>query len=265
MTAEKSFAIVLRVVEFSETSLIVTLYTEQHGRVSALAKGAQRPKSPFESALDLLSLSRVVFLRKSGDALDLLTEAKLERRFRAAARSLPRLYAGLYVAELLAAWTTDGDTNSELFHLANNTLARLDGDASVPLTLLHFEIRGLHLIGQLPALDDCVGCGARVDPMRRTSFGLIAGGVLCTACKPGHRQVISISQPARSLFGKLAKTTEPTSQLHADGAKSLGEVRGIMNQVVAHQLERRPRLAPWIARYCHGGEVRSKSRSARTT
>src|SRR4026207_2013794 len=116
MSAEKSLAIVLRVVEFSETSCVVTLYTRDFGKIGALAKGARRPKSPFESALDLLAarraafppetsdprqprgpvesarallaVCRVVFLHKSSDALDLLTEARLERRFRAARRDL---------------------------------------------------------------------------------------------------------------------------------------------------------------------------------
>ena len=90
MSAEKTIAIVLRSVEFSESSYISTLFTESAGKITALAKGARRPKSAFENALDLLSISRVVFLRKSSDAMDLLTEAKLERRFRAAARDLTR-------------------------------------------------------------------------------------------------------------------------------------------------------------------------------
>ena len=88
MASEKTRAIVLKLVEFSETSCVVTLFTEDFGKVGALAKGARRPKSAFEGALDLLALVRIVFLRKSSDALDLLTEAKLERRFRSAQRDL---------------------------------------------------------------------------------------------------------------------------------------------------------------------------------
>ena len=95
MSSEKSWAVVIRVVDFSESSCIVTLFTEGFGKISALAKGARRPKGPFEAAIDLLAVCRVVFLHKSSEALDLLTEAKLERRFRAASKSLSRLYAGL--------------------------------------------------------------------------------------------------------------------------------------------------------------------------
>ena len=101
MPLEKTQAIVLRVIEFSESSCVVTLFTRDFGKVGALAKGARRPKSAFDSALDLLSVCRIVFLPKSSEALDLLTEARLERRFRLAGRSLPCLYAGYYVAELL--------------------------------------------------------------------------------------------------------------------------------------------------------------------
>src|SRR5687767_3373072 len=149
MATEKTQAIVLRVVEFSETSLVVTLFTEDFGKISALAKGARRPKGPFEAALDLLAVVRIVFLRKSSEALDLLTEAKLSRRFRSAQRDLARLYAGYYVAELLAELTEPGDAHRDLFLAADATLLALDEGAAVPETLLRFELATLHEVGHL--------------------------------------------------------------------------------------------------------------------
>src|SRR5215467_3258020 len=138
MSSEKTLALVLRVVEFSETSSVVTIFTRDFGKISALAKGARRPKGPFESALDLLSLCRIVFLRKSSDALDLLTEAKLERRLRPPSHDLSCLYAGYYVAELLSELTDDYDPHPELFDLADQTLVELSREGSPSLAVLRF-------------------------------------------------------------------------------------------------------------------------------
>src|SRR6476620_3087256 len=163
MPSEKTRAIVLKVIEFSETSCVLTLFTEDFGKVGALAKGA------FEAALDLLALVRIVLIRKSSDALDLLTEAKLERRFRSAQRDLARLYAGYYVAELLAELTEPGDTHRTLFQAADATLFALDHDAPVPETVLRFELDALRDVGHLPSLEQCVVCGRPVASNKRVS------------------------------------------------------------------------------------------------
>src|SRR5687768_4572953 len=162
MPSEKTRAIVLKLTEFSETSCILTLFTEDFGKIGALAKGARRPKSAFEGALDLLALVRIVFLRKSSDSLDLLTEARLERRFRAAQRDLSRLYAGYYVAELLSELTDTGDPHPELFAVADQTLLSLDEGHGVPESILHFELTALRHVGHLPSLDQCAACGRDV-------------------------------------------------------------------------------------------------------
>ena len=81
MPAIRSLALVLRTVDVFETSLVVTLFTRELGKVSALAKGARRLKSPFQGGLDLLGVSDIVLLHKASEALDLLTEAAPVERF----------------------------------------------------------------------------------------------------------------------------------------------------------------------------------------
>ena len=78
---EKAQAIVLRTTDWSETSRIATLWTRELGKVRALAKGGRRLRSSFDSALDLLTVCDIVLIRKSAGSLDLLTEARVERRF----------------------------------------------------------------------------------------------------------------------------------------------------------------------------------------
>lgn len=245
MSAEKSLAIVLRTIEFSETSVVATLFTEKFGKISALAKGARRPKGPFESALDLLAVVRIVFLHKSSDALDLLTEAKLERRFRGAARDLSRLYAGYYVAELLTELTDAGDPHADLFSAADAALARLEGDAPVAPTVLDFELTALKLLGHLPSLHDCVGCGNPVEAAGRIAFGLIVGGVLCQACRPGQRQVVSMSAPALVAMRKLTEETENKQQMDLE-PKIRGELRGILSSYLAHLLGHKPKMHDYL-------------------
>src|SRR6266478_2503624 len=131
MSAEKATALVLRTTDWSETSRIATLWTREFGKVRVLAKGGRRLKSNFESALDLLTLCRIVFLRKSSGSLDLLTEAQVVERFPKLRTNLPALYAGYYVAELLSEWTEDFDPHPTLFDEAVDALGTL-GHPEVP-------------------------------------------------------------------------------------------------------------------------------------
>jgi len=251
MPAEQTTAIVLRVVEFSETSLVVTLFTREFGKLGALAKGARRPKGPFESALDLLAVCRIVFLRKSSEALDLLTEAKLQRRFRPSGRDLSCLYAGYYVAELLSELTDEYDPHPELFDLADETLQALAGETSVGEEVLRFELGTLRILGYLPSLDTCVECAAPVPATGRIAFGLLDGGVLCSKCRGGKRQVAAVNADVLRVMGRLADPDRRTRhQINID-ARHRGELRGLLNRYLVNLLGRKPRMhqyMDWLSR-----------------
>ncbi len=240
MSSEKTLGIVLRVVDFSETSCVATIFTRDFGKVRGLAKGARRPKGPFESALDLLALVRVVFLRKSSDALDLLTEAKLERRFRGADVGLPRLYAGYYVAELLDALTDDDDPHPELFDAAEQSLRALENAAPTATVVLRFELAALQLLGHWPSLDACVECGKPIAAQDRYAFALLGGGVLCRDCRPGQRQIVSVSAAAMQLL---------RSELPSDASaapRAAGELRGLLNSYFAHLVGHRLKMHEYM-------------------
>jgi DNA repair protein RecO (recombination protein O) len=246
MPSEKASAIVLRTVEFSETSLVVTLFTREFGKVGALAKGARRLKGPFESALDLLGLCRIVFLHKSSDTLDLLTEAKLLRRFRPAGHDLSSLYAGYYVAELLGALTDDDDPHPELFDLADETLAALGAGEPVARRIVRFELGALRLLGHMPSLENCVECGARIAPAGRVAFGQLDGGVLCPACREGKKEVVLVSGGVLRAMAQLAVPDGRAWRRLEIDARGLGEMRGLLNHYFTHLLGRKPRMHEYL-------------------
>jgi DNA repair protein RecO (recombination protein O) len=250
MSAEKSAAIVLRVIEFSETSCVVTLMTREFGKITGLAKGARRKKSPFEAALDVLSIVRIVFLRKTPPAMDLLTESKLERRFRAASSNLERLYAAYYVAELLTVMTETADPQPSLFDIAETTIMGLDDGLVDPFWLLtRFELRLLEVLGHLPVLNACVSCQRVVPPnATKIHFGFLDGGVLCTNCRMGKQSVMAMNRESLSVLQLLSADhfeslpTLPRSAIQA-------EVRQLLNQNINHLLGFRPRVQPYLKQF----------------
>jgi DNA repair protein RecO (recombination protein O) len=245
MSSEKASAIVLKSTDFSETSSVVTLFTREFGKVRALAKGARRPKGPFEAALDLLGLCRIVFLRKSSEGLDLLTEAKLERRFRPADGALANLYAGYYVGELLNELTDDYDSHPELFDAADRTLAALRTSRAIAPILLRFELTALRELGHLPSLATCADCGRSIDPAGRVPFSQAAGGVLCKACRAGQRQIISISPTAHQALVRFSESAQQ-EDFELD-SRVYGELRAVLNHYWTYLLGRPARMHRYLA------------------
>jgi len=239
MSTEKSEALVIRQADFSESSRVVTFFTREFGKVPMVARGARRLKGPFDAALDLLSVCNIVFIRKSSGGLDLLTEAKLQRRFQPRAGHLASLYGGYYLAELLDALSEDYDPHPVLYETALHTLDTLSGDTPLHLTLSRFELVLLREIGQLPALDECVLCGGPLDTRQRVGFKIALGGVICRNClRQDTRQIAG--ETARVLH-ELSADILPEDPGDLPAPSTLQEMRKVLEAVIAHTLGHRPR------------------------
>ncbi|HMP79680.1 MAG TPA: DNA repair protein RecO [Pirellulaceae bacterium] len=258
---QKTDAIVLKVVEFSETSCVVTLLTREFGKITGLAKGARRKKSPFESALDLLSIVRLVFLPKAPKAMDLLTEAKLERRFRAGARCLRRLYRGYYVAELTNLLIEYNDSMPVVYDLVVETVHRLDDEQSDPdIVLMFFELSLLNQLGHRPQFDECTGCGRqRRGDAPRVAFALLAGGVVCPACRIGHRHVLSVKSESIQYLSQLSRSTWNDTTRPMRDAALLSETRELLNHYVLHLVGRPLRTTSYLKMPVAGASIRSQT------
>jgi DNA repair protein RecO (recombination protein O) len=260
MTPEKTRAIVIRTIPFGETSSVVTLYCREFGKLRALAKGAWRPKSGFDAALDLLSTCQVLVLRKSSGGLDLLTEACLENRFRVGG-SFQAFLGGMHVAELLDALTADADPQPELFDRAHATLRELSGldDAAdrIPALLVAADLALLRIVGHAPALLACAECRKPLSATARTPFGMLDGGSLCDRCRAGKRSVISVSRDAMATLRLLAGSPQAWREVVLP-APVEGEVRAIMTTYLAHILGRPLKVARWLQRPAARRQARSE-------
>jgi len=239
-------ALVIRASDVFETSTVATLFTREIGKVSGLAKGARRPKSPMQGGLDLVGVSDIVLLHKASDALDLIIDATPVERFDSLRRDLAALYAGYYIAELLSELTDFHDPHPRLFDAATVTLRHL-GDARLrPRRLLRFELACLRELGLMPALDECAHCGAEVVARGEAfAFGLATGGILCPACRPGQPHVATLSGRTLASIRALASPGNGWRELDWEDA-DLPPLRATLGAVISHAIGRRPRLLPYL-------------------
>jgi DNA repair protein RecO (recombination protein O) len=240
-----ALALVLRTTDWSETSRIATLWTREFGKVRVLAKGGRRLRSSFESALDLLTLCRIVLLRKSSGGLDLLTEAQVVRRFPGLCTRLPALYAAYYVAELLADWTEENDPHPHLFDEARDALQTLadptDGEAAGP-RLARFELVLLRELGYSPLLDVCAACHAPAE--NPPAFSASAGGVVCAGCAPRQRDRRPLSPACHEALRQLSASGDAWRRPWGYAVRA--ELRQVLGGYITYLLGRRPRLLPYL-------------------
>jgi len=239
MPAEKALALVVRGTDWSETSRITTLFTREFGKVRALAKGGRRLKSNFDCAFDLLSVCRIVFLRKAHGGLDLLTEARLEEQFPVLRHNLDALYAGYYLAELLADGTQDYDPHPALFDAALASLRELGKGANPRAAATGFELVWLQELGYSPRLDACETCGVEV--AGGAAFSPAAGGIVCPGCAPAAPDRRWLSPEGRAAMSDLSSAASIGLP-----AGTIGELRPVLGQAVSYVLGRRPRLLGYV-------------------
>lgn len=175
-------AVCLRVRDFKESSKLVVLFTRDHGRISAVAHGARRPKSKFGAALDLLARSRVIYYWRENRDLFTLSDAELVSAYTRLACDPARFLAAERMAEFVLRAAPAHDPNSNLFSLLTTNLDALSklqgsGDALVA----SFLLKGASFLGFRPELKRCLVCRKPVGDSA-AAFDHGRGGLICLRC-----------------------------------------------------------------------------------
>lgn len=160
MTTEQwQRAFVLHRREYSESSLLVDFFTEHHGRITLLAKGARRSRSPLKAVLQPFT---PLLLRWTGKG-ELKTLTKAEP----AALTLPMntlsLYSGFYINEVLARVLENQTAYPTLFQHYLICITQLATQQEVEPILRTFEFQTLKALGYGVDFTHCAATGLAVD------------------------------------------------------------------------------------------------------
>ena len=149
---ESAQGIILRTRPLTETSLIVNWLTPEFGRISTVAKGARRPKSPFLGKLDLFYEADLSFTRSRRSELHTLREVVLRETHSALREELAWLQHASYCAALVEQTTETETPLPTIFPLMTELLNHLPKQPAQPQTIFAFELKLLHELGLKPDL-----------------------------------------------------------------------------------------------------------------
>lgn len=144
---DTSPAILLRKVRLTETSLIVTWLSQDHGRIKTVAKGARGQKSRFSGLLDLFYGCDIQFTRSRKSDLHALREVTLQNPYPGLRVEYPRLLLAGYFVELLELVTEPEHPAPELYDLLQRALTYLNERPASRRALEHFEGELCRLLG----------------------------------------------------------------------------------------------------------------------
>jgi len=150
MDAERADGIVLRKQPVTESSLIVTWYTREFGKLKTMVKGARRPKGPFQGKIDLFYHDEILFLRSKRSDLHLLHDCFLEDPHQQLRDTVEALTAASYVGELVDLATEWEDPNTELFAVLTEALDALEIQQGRTIAIMWFELQLLAVSGWAP-------------------------------------------------------------------------------------------------------------------
>jgi DNA repair protein RecO (recombination protein O) len=216
MARERTYrteAIVLKRTDFGEADRLLTLFSKDLGKISAIAKGARKPQS-----------------RKTGHVEMIDPHAPLRE-------DLIRVSHASYAVELLNRFTVEEDPHPQIYDLLDDTLSRYSETDELNLVTRYYELRLLSLTGFQPRLYHCVTCGEEIQEQDQF-FSSDLGGILCPDCRHADPRAVAVSATAVKVMRYLqTRHWDAVKHLHLR-KETQDELEQTMHRYILHMLER---------------------------
>jgi len=123
----KTRGIVLHQLKYSESSLIVKIFTERYGLQSYLVKGARSKRSSFRNSyFQPMTLLELVVYHREKNELQHLRDVEISEPFHSISSDLRKSTIALFLSEILMKALHEGEQNLEMFSFISSSLRFLD-------------------------------------------------------------------------------------------------------------------------------------------
>lgn len=122
-----SKAIVLKTIKYGDTSLIIHVFTKEHGKIAFIVKGARKVKTKIKAnIIQPLSILEIQYRLNSKKEIQLLTEARLLYIYKSIPVDMVKTAMALYLLELINRSIRSKEENTGLFTFLYQFLLALD-------------------------------------------------------------------------------------------------------------------------------------------
>ena len=181
----ESAAIVLDSRDHGESDKIITLYTQDQGRITGIAKGANKSKKRFLNKLELFSYISLSYIENKRSTLVLISDADLLSSFIELRQHVSLYNTATFIRETLLIATVDGEGDSELFRLLHWSLQALQHGKSYLGVATIFLLRLFERLGYRPNFSHCCRCQQAFNVNQHYYFSHLSGGLICRTCEDG--------------------------------------------------------------------------------
>ncbi len=239
---QRTPAVCLHAVDFSETSQILRFFTPEAGKINCIAKGSKRKKSAFLAPFELLSVYDLIRIEKRPGTLDILTKAERVRAFTKLRASYPGYVAACYAAEFVDEFAPEGQPVEGLYEHLLHLLERLEAGVPAADAVFSFESQALRALGYLPRLRECGVC-RRAAASPDLFFSVRDGGALHAECRPREERWFPVR---RATLESIARFAEGDMPREAMKRPLVVEIRQVLDACVRFHLERDLKSAKFL-------------------
>lgn len=185
MSQEKTEAVVLRGVDFSESSRIVTFLTPDRGKLACMARGVKRPKNQLAALLDTFNRLELVYYWKDSRSVQQLGDTTLLNNYDGIKTDLDKVTYAAFPLEIAYKVSHENEPSMELYATllqGLDGLAQWHGDIRLHVSWQVLQL--LNVAGYEPSMECCVDCGRDVEKSPGFAY---RGGVTCPACRTDRK------------------------------------------------------------------------------
>lgn len=204
MSSVKSSAIVLKSINWRDTSKIVTLFTREEGKVSVIAKGARRSKSKYQGILESINLLEVIIYMSATRKLQILGQATLEDTHQKIRADYEKTGYTFALLELTDIFFKEGSVDTVFFDFLEALLSEIGKINDPRIVFWYFLLKLSSYLGFRPEFNICTTCNRSI-ASEEVGFSIREGAIICNNCGSSADSGWKLSVSARKSLSDLQK------------------------------------------------------------